>query len=1534
MNLQRIFGRFLGFDRSSALRSGAASHRVQPKRGKKSRGLRLESLQKRELLASDLGAISGVAFIDADGDNTVDVGETLLQNVVVNLYLDDGAQVNGQFDGDETLVGSVTTGNDGSYRFTNLDGEDTVANDDAAEDLITTPTNTTADGLYVLNFTAGAGGVEDESGTTLTGVVLSDDISVQVTDDNGVTAVTVDNFQFDQPSQPISENTAGETTISQSGALNSSGGVLGDERDVQIILDTGTGDSSIFRVDTTAGNEFFTFQNGNVDASLLIQYDGLDSDDVSDDALDLDVTGLGGVDLTDGDSEAGLLFEIQGDQNATDGFEIRVFDINGNSAVFVHDIIANTLSTVFVAFDDFTLTGAMDFTDTGAIEVFVDGINSNGGAGATNIDVTVSVLESQKSTEFVANSSAGVPLFLGGEVFIDNGGGSNASNQNNGLRESGTEALATSPSGNEIIVQLFATDPQVGSPSPIATTTVQNQTGGAPGTYEFDTVGADPLGPGTYFVVIPASEFNSTGPLNGFIGSQVDTPAGDTDDDADDDNDGVFVDGLGFVSGAITLTIGGEPTGGNENTTVDFGVVPVTDLRIDKTILNDGGNPNDLSPGGSVRFTVTVTNLGVNDATDVVVRDLVPDGLTITNIQDSGGNNQTLTATIENGQEIRSFDVGTVVAGSGNAQSFTVIATIDSDILADPTNIVEVTGYEVEDDIDTTDADRTAGDPVQGATENNTAVEFVDIPLATLTVDKTDSLTTTTAGSQIIYTIVVTNTSADAASNVTALDTLPTGVTFDSGMVTVGDGTVAEVTTGVDTGKILATLGVLAAGASETFTITVDVDPDFDSANSPLSNSVTANADNASEVTNTDDTTITRLTDVTVSKVVLQTRTPDDRTDGDDTDDAIDMTDPFDVFAGGFVTYQITATNAGPSEARGVEVTDTLDSGLTLVANSFDALASGVAAPAINGQALTFTIPNLAPGQSRVFTFEVGVGSGEFDPIDNVVNITTTDPESDATNNSGTVSIDPAPRVDLILAKTVAPTTAVPGQDQVVYTFVVSHDTDSISDAINVDVTDTLPAGLTGVTIAEAGNDITNSAFNTTTRALLIEYASIPVGETRTFTVTADVNNDATGSIVNSAEVTVPGVTELDTNNNTDTATITLTPEFDLEVTKTVVGATTLGPLDNVSYTIVVSHDTDDDGTEADNGQSPSQATGVILTDVLPAGLTFTSATLGGADANATNTNGTLVFPSFDLAPGATRTYTINASVDDDAIGVLANSISFVTGTGETDTTNNSASADVTVVPEANVRVSKSVSTASAQSGTQLTYTITVNNDGPSPAETVTAVDTLPSGVTFVSGVGPAGEALSASGQTVTVNGGTLAASGTGSSFQFTIVAQVSDGVTVDQVNTVTVSTSTAESNANDNSASATTAIDQAINELSGTIFRDFNNDGLLNGIDTAIEGVELLLTGGDLSAAGRRAFTDDQGNYLFDDLVAGTYNVQRLNTPEYFNDGLEKAGSAATPEDLVNETIEVIVGGTAPASAPENDFALIPFISYKLCII
>ena len=1498
MIFQRMIDRLTGQSRRTQKSDQAKSSR-RGRRGQ--RRLRLESLQKRELMASDLAAISGIAYIDSDGSGTMDGGEPAIEGALITLYRD--ANSNGTLDiGTDVVEGTVTTVADGAYRFTNLDGSDA--------------SGVTATGVYFLTQEDAPGGAD------LSGLVFPDTATVTVTDDEGVTQQEVDELTAAQPGQPVSQATIGSNEDS-SGDLGAGSGVLGGERDVVVtVLANADTVNESARFSVSGGGVLALNTDGTVNAALLVQYDGVDNDDgaIALDPIGLRDGGATGIDFSDGDSAAGIMLDIRADDVVADALILRVFTDGPNFSTATIDLPDNlsdpTPLTVFVPFSDFSDTGGTgaDFSDVGAFEFELDQT-----LVTTGTDFRVSILETRRSNENVLNLASIQPMELGGEVFIDDGGGTNQTNQNNGTRDAGEPDFPNPGAGNEIVVELYAlsgpTDTVDAGDTPIATTTVAG--GATSGAYTFTTLtSGDPLGPGTYAVVIPESEFATGQPLFGHSGSG--TAAADTDLNANDDNDGTYVDGIGLVSGAITLEVNGEPTtdgtDNNTNSTVDFGVVPNTDLRITKSLVTASSN---LIAGGTAVFDLVIENLGPLDATDVSVDDFIPEGLTFDRIEDSGGGAVATTTTTEvggAGREIRTFSVG-ALAASGSV-TYRVFTDIDTDVSADPENEAHVSGFQVEVDNDPTNP--VDSDPLL----NNVSLANADVPIATLSVTKTDNLATVTASNQLTYQITVTNTSTDNAINVTALDTLPTGVTFVSASFTDGSGSVSEVTAGPDIGKIQMVLGDLAAGEDETIEIIVTVDATIADGDSPLDNSVTATADNAPDVTTNDTTAVVREVDVTVAKTVIETRIPDDRTDGDDADDIIDSTSPFQVVAGGFVTYQVVVSNAGPSEARGVEVVDILDDGLSLVAGSFDSGTSGVTVVQ-TGQTLTFTVPDMDPSESLTFEFEVGIASDEFDVIANTATVSTTDPESDSNNNTSTVNIDPDARIDLILEKTAAETTVVPGADTVTYTFTVSHDDDSISDAINSRVTDTLPAGLSNVVITAAGSSTSN--FNTTTRLLEVEYASIPVGTTRTFTVTADVDPTVTTDLVNSAAVAVPGVTELDSTNNTDTVTVGVTPEFDLTIAKTVQGgATTFGPDDTVTFNIVVSHDTDDDGTEADNGESPSTATGAIVTDTLPAGLTFASATSGGAAVTPTSTtNGVIVFPEFDLAPGTTRTLTITATVDDDATGSITNNVSIATDTGETQTDNNSASVPVTVVPEANVRVTKTVDVTTAQTGAELTYTVIVFNDGPSPAAAVTAVDTLPAGLTFVSGTGPSG-ALSATGQTVTVNGGTIAS---GSSFQFTIVASVNDGVTADQVNSVTVSTTTAETNTTDNTASATTAIDQAINEISGNVYRDANRNGVRDAGEVGYEGVQLQLTG-TLSDGSTftpvTVTTDANGEYLFEDLLPGKYQVTRLSLPSGTSDGPEFPSSAEGALGNGESIDDIDVGGTNPTVVPLTDFTVV----------
>ena len=230
------------------------------------------------------------------------------------------------------------------------------------------------------------------------------------------------------------------------------------------------------------------------------------------------------------------------------------------------------------------------------------------------------------------------------------------------------------------------------------------------------------------------------------------------------------------------------------------------------------------------------------------------------------------------------------------------------------------------------------------------------------------------------------------------------------------------------------------------------------------------------------------------------------------------------------------------------------------------------------------------------------------------------------------------------------------------------------------------------------------------------------------FTLTANVQEDATGTVVNTAVVSSLG-TDLDASNNSASASTTLTPDFDVQVSKVADDPNSI-PDDTVVYTVTVTN------------TGPSAAPGVILTDVLPSGVTLVSATMVGQ--TGVESGGTITFPSVNIASGDTATAVITVTVDTLTDGLISNtaSVQDLSAEGENNTANNAATADVTVVAEADLGVSKTVSSVASQVGGALTYTIEVTNSGPSSASNVVITDTLPAGVAFVSGTGPSGEVL------------------------------------------------------------------------------------------------------------------------------------------------------------------------------------------------
>jgi uncharacterized repeat protein (TIGR01451 family) len=1380
MVLQRIF------DRISKV-SADPHHRSSRRRAKRRRML-LERMEKRELLANDLGVITGVIFEDLNGDGVRQIAtESTIAGIDVTLYRDSNG--NGTFDnGVDTLAGTDTSLANGVYRFTDLDGPD--ADGGANPDGI---------GRYFV--------VQNAIPGRLPPAV----IEVNLTDDSGVRTALIDDYSATAQTV-IDLGTAGSSTDSIAATE-----AIGGFRDIQV---TNNGTSGLVNV-TINGvpgvNALTVGSNGNVTGTALIQYDG------GGNGITLDPAGLetGGVGVSLGggapgdavDPDAGFVVLTNG-ENPGDSLTITVYS-NGNSTSATIPISdAAGFTETFVKFSDFAPNAGVDFNDIGAIETTF--------AVSGNNDVTVSIVETRTPNVETINVANVTPLSLGGTLFFDN----SANGQNNGVRDGGEAAI------NGVTVELYKLANANDTVVPGTNVAVTSQQTSGTGDFRFDN-----LLPGFYAVVIPASQFTGTAVLAGYANSTGNdvTPnaAPDPDDNVNNDDNGiVFVSGDPLLNGAvysqtITLESNTEPTNdgdqdANTNLTLDFGFFPQIDLAINKSVNTAAST---IAPGGTAVFGFVVDNLGPRPATGVTVTDVFPAGLAPTGIQNGNGNyaistnGNTVTVTIGN------------LPVNGQA-TFELTATIGANQLVDLTNPASVSGAEVD---------------IVPANNNDTAL--LDLPSADLSIEKTDLQDPVNAGDQLTYQITVTNNGPDAAAGVVVTDSLPAGVTFVSGNV---GGNAALVTVDGVTGDIIANVGALANQAQSVITIVVDVAPD---AATPLLNdaSVTSNPNTDPVPTNNttrEDTIVSRLVDVAIDKTVSGS-----------------------VVAGEVATYTVMVTNNGPSQATGVTVVDTLNAALSLVPGSFNPGTTGVTL-ATTGQTQTFTVGVLDADETVSFSFDVRIGAGATGAIPNTVTVSSTENDSVPNNNTDTVNINVEQEVDLVLTKAVDLATAVPGQDQLVYTFTVAHDTDSPSNATGVVVTDTLPAGLSGVVIDAPGADQSNFANGQIT----VRYNSLPAGQTRTFTVTVDINADATGTITNPASVDA-NETERDVTNNDDTAVTTLDPDFDVVVTKTV-NDNTPDPGQQITYTVNLSN------------EGPSRATGVILSDPIPAGLTFVSATLGAQTGTSNGT--TVTFPAVNLNPNQSLTALLTFTVNASATGVIANTASVpnLSAAGENDVTNNSGSVNVTVNDRVDLAITKTVDKANAQVGSSLQYTVMVTNAGPSAAQAVVVTDTLPAGVTFVSGTGPNSEALSVNNGVVTVNVPTLASQG---SFSFTINGTVNANAGATVINTSTVSTTTSEISLANNTANASTNVDPMTASIAGSVYIDLNNNGVRNTGENGIAGVLLTLTGNDSlgNAVNRTATTNANGDYLFASLAAGTYSVRETQPAGIF-DGIDSLGIGA----------------------------------------
>ncbi|MCL4298874.1 MAG: DUF11 domain-containing protein [Anaerolineae bacterium] len=503
---------------------------------------------------------------------------------------------------------------------------------------------------------------------------------------------------------------------------------------------------------------------------------------------------------------------------------------------------------------------------------------------------------------------------------------------------------------------------------------------------------------------------------------------------------------------------------------------------------------------------------------------------------------------------------------------------------------------------------------------NNSADAPITVTNADLAVSKIVDNPGPKEGGPLLYTVTVTNNGPDDATGVVVGDTLPLSVTLAASSASQGD---------YDSATGRWQVGDLTASASATLTLSTTVQTG--TIGQIITNTAAISASDQSDAdlgNNTADAVVrVSSADLALSKTVDQAQ-PDENE---------------------LIVYTVVMTNQGPDNATGVVISETLPLSLTLVTSS-------TSQGSYDSSAGRWQAGSLAASETATLTLTAAVNAGTAgQTLTNTAEVSQSDQSDPFTaNNLASVPVT-VTNADLAVSKRVDNPNP---RENDLFSYTVTVSNNGPDNATGVVISETLPLSLSLVI-----SNVSQGSYNSSLGAW--EVGNLPAGQSAALTLTVAAQVGTAGQIImNTAQV--GAAAQGDTNEGNNTASITTTVVgANLSISKTSAEAAAAGSV--FTYTITVTN------------SGPSAATGVVVSDTLPAELNFVSVEPGLP--TCAEASGVISCTLGTLDNGAAISLTL--AVTPTTVGTVTNTASVASNETDPTLADNSATAETIIGPAA-----------------------------------------------------------------------------------------------------------------------------------------------------------------------------------------------------------------------------------------------------------